>query len=139
MLKTIRDAWKNLTFDNALGSALLLVLFTGCAAVERDCSSCGASSFGSDSIVLQYGFDGAPINCWKLGNTAITNESGTDGIYWQSPDGHLVHISGWYNRAQVERSDFEGSAKQLGVDLKRCSEGRYRMPAAPAASATAAP
>lgn len=49
----------------------------------------------------------------------------TDGIFWQSPDGHLVHISGWYNRVQVQNGDFEGAARQLGIDLASCSEGRY--------------
>lgn len=104
----------------------LLLLCTGCAAFDRECASCSASNFGSDWIVLQYGYDGTPINCWRLTNTAMTNEDRTDGIYWQSPDGHLVHISGWYNRAQVQHGDFAGAAEQLGIDLKRCSQGRYR-------------
>jgi hypothetical protein len=116
---------------------ILLLGLCGCAAWQRDCSSCGASNFGSDWIVLQYGFDGTPINCWKLTNTAIDNEHGTDGIYWQSPDGHLVHISGWYNRAQVERGDFAGAAKQLGISLAACSEGRYASSTQPAAASSA--
>lgn len=103
----------------------VLLLCTGCAAVERDCSSCGASNFGSDWIILQYGYDGTPINCWRLNSTAVDNEDRTDGIYWQSQDGHLVHISGWYNHAQVQHGDFAGAAGQLGIDLAKCTEGRY--------------
>jgi hypothetical protein len=104
---------------------VLLVFLCGCASWQRDCQSCNASSFGSDWIVLQYGFDGKPINCWQLTNTAIDNETGTDGIYWQSPSGHLVHISGWYNRVQVTNRDFVGAAKQLGIDSTSCGQGAY--------------
>lgn len=114
---------------------LPLLLLTGCAAISRDCSSCGASNFGSDWIVLQYKMDGEPINCWKLKNTAITNEEHTDGIYWQGPSGHLVHISGWYNRVQVQGGDWEGAAKTLGVTMARCDDGKYAaLPPAPAAT-----
>ena len=108
---------------------ILLLALCGCAGFQRDCSSCGASNFGSDWIVLQYGYDGKPINCWKLQNTAIDNEHATDGVYWQSPTGHLVHISGWYNRVQVDHGDYSGAAAQLGIDLKACGEGAYKAPA----------
>jgi len=110
----------------------LLLVCVGCASIDRDCASCGASNFGGDWIVLQYGFDGTPINCWQLRNVAIENEHATDGIYWQSSDGHLVHISGWYNRAQVTNGDFAGAARQLGINLASCSEGRYTKPTPPA-------
>jgi hypothetical protein len=104
----------------------MLLLLCGCAGISRDFQSCGASNFGSDWIVLQYGYDGKPINCWKLADTAITNEQRTDGIYWQSPTGHLVHISGWYNRVQVDHGDYAGAAGQLGIELSSCAEGAYR-------------
>jgi hypothetical protein len=105
-----------------------LLLLAGCAGWQRDCNSSVASSFGADWIVLQYGFDGTPINCWKLTNTGITNEQGTDGIYWQDPAGHLVHISGWYNRVQVNNNDFAGAAKSIGIELDRCTGGKYSNP-----------
>jgi hypothetical protein len=102
-----------------------LLLLTACASMERDCSSCNAGTFGSDWIVLQYGYDGTPINCWRLTNTAISNEQHTDGIFWQDPAGNLIHISGWYNRVQVISGNFEGAAKSLGIELNRCSDGKY--------------
>jgi hypothetical protein len=111
---------------NRLFPALLLL--AGCASWERDCNSKVSSTFGGNWIVLQYGFDGTPINCWKLENTAITNETGTDGIYWQDPDGHLVHISGWYNRVQINGSNWDGAAKSIGVELVRCTNGKYAPP-----------
>ena len=107
----------------------VLLLLTGCASWERDCNSSVASSFGGDWIVLQYGMNGDPINCWKLTNTAITNETGTDGIYWLDPGGHLIHISGWYNRVQVHNNDFAGAAKSIDIELDRCTGGKYVAPA----------
>lgn len=104
---------------------LLLLLLCGCAAISRDCSSCTASNFGGDWIVVQYRFDGSPTNCWMLKNTAIDNEENTDGIYWKSPDGHLVHISGWYDRVQVQGGDWKGASRQLNVDYDSCTEGAY--------------
>ena len=103
----------------------LLLLVTACAGFERSCSSQMATSFGSDWIVLQYGFDGTPINCWKLNDTSIANEEHTDGIYWKDPAGHLVHVSGWYNRVQVSSHDFDGAAKAIGVEMSGCSNGKY--------------
>ncbi len=106
-----------------------LLFLTACAGWQRDCNSSVASSFGGDWIVLQYGFDGTPINCWKLKDVGITNERGTDGIYWQDPAGHLVHISGWYNRVQVSNGDYAGAAKAIGINIDSCTGGKYVSPA----------
>ena len=105
-----------------------LLLLAGCAGWERDCNSSVASSFGGDWIVLQYGMDGSPINCWKLKDTAISNEAHTDGIFWQDPGGHLVHISGWYNRVQVSNGDYTGAAKAIGINIDSCTGGKYVSP-----------
>ena len=103
----------------------MILLLTGCAGLNRDLSSCGASNFGSNWIVVQYGFDGAPFNCWSLHNTAIENEHATDGIYWKdTKDGDLVHISGWYNRVQVA-GDWNKAASKVGIDLDLCDDGKY--------------
>lgn len=105
---------------------LVLLLLTGCAGFNRGCSSFNAQAFGSDWIVLQYGFDGKPINCWQLKNTSISNEEHSDGIYWlDSHSGHLVHISGWYNRVQVAQGRYDEAAKAIGVDLGKCVGGKY--------------
>ena len=105
---------------------IVFAFVVSCAAVDRDCSSCNASNFGSDWLVLQYGFDGTPINCWRLQNTAMSNESQTDGIYWKDPGGHLVHISGWYNRVQVDGGRYDEAAKAIGIDLASCTNGKYQ-------------
>jgi len=104
---------------------LSIFFLTGCAAVSRDCSSANAGNFGADWIVVQYQANGTPTNCWKLENTAIDNEAHSDGIYWLDPRGHLVHISGWYNRVQVERRNWDEAASSIGVDLSRCKNGKY--------------
>lgn len=105
-------------------AALALLLF-GCAGTSRSCASGVAESFGADWVVVTSGADGRIVNCWKLANVSVANEPHTDGIYWQAGSGHLVHISGWYNRVQVAGGDFDAAAKQIGVDLARCPGGRY--------------
>ena len=74
---------------------------------------------------MQYGANGDPINCWKLMNVSITNEQSSDGIYWKEGSGHLVHISGWYNRVQVNGGRYEEAAKLLGVELPKITNGKY--------------
>ena len=88
---------------------LMLVTLTGCAGIQRGCSSMWATDVGADWIVVQYAANGEPINCWKLRDVGITNETNSDGIYWREGSGHLVHISGWYNRIQVSAGDFRQS------------------------------
>jgi hypothetical protein len=106
---------------------LALVLVAGCAGWTRECSNFRASGFGADWVVVQFGLDGTPFSCWKLTNVGVDNEASSDGIFWKdSKAGHLVHISGWYNRVQVEGGDFATAAALLGVDVNRCVEGRYK-------------
>lgn len=109
---------------NFMKKALVLLFLTGCAGQARQCASCNADSYGADWVVVQYRTDGMPLNCWKLRSVSIGQETG-DSIVWQSSDGHLVHIAGWYNRVQVHDGDYEGAAKAVGVDLHRCTNGAY--------------
>lgn len=105
----------------ALSSAL-----SGCSGLWRGFSSWQAENFSSDWIIVQNDYEMIPKMCWRLANTSVTNENGTDGIYWLDPhEAHLVHISGWYNRVQVANGDWGGAAERLGVDLNRCRNGRY--------------
>ncbi len=107
--------------------ALFLV---GCAGFDRGCASSCAESYGADWVIVQYRFDGEPINCWKLRSASVTNEPTSDGIYWKdNVTGHLVHISGWYNRVQVENGNFESAAGLMGIDVNRCINGKYRAEA----------
>lgn len=92
-----------------------ILLAAGCAGTMRDCSSWWAGASGADWLVAQYKYDGTPLRCWRLPNTSIANEPHSDGVYWKSPDGHLVHLSGWYNRVQVANGDFDGAARELGI------------------------
>lgn len=112
--------------------ALMCLLLTSCAGWQRTCSSSFATTFGSDWIIVQFGADGRPFNCWRLEGVSVANEEHSDGIYWQSEDGHLVHISGFYNRVQVSgsfvtdrESRFASAARKVGIDLNRCHDGAY--------------
>lgn len=117
---------------NRIRIALLCMLLASCAGFQRGCSSCTAQNFGSDWIIVQFGTDGKPFNCWRLEGVSVANEEHSDGIYWQSSDGHLVHISGFYNRVQVsgtflsDREErFQAAARKVGVDLSKCKDGAY--------------
>ena len=109
-----------------LSTALLL---TACAGLNRGCSSWQAQSFGSDWIVVQYKQDGTAFNCWKLRNESVSNEHGSDGIYWKdTASGHLVHISGWYNRVQIVNGNYAEAARLIGVEDAKCGSGVYPSP-----------
>ena len=99
---------------------VLVLGLSGCAGTSRGCAALGAESFGADWVVAQYRYDGSVLRCWRLPGTSIGNEPHSDGIFWQSPEGHLVHISGWYNRVQVEAGAWGSAAASIGVDLKGC-------------------
>lgn len=105
---------------------LVCALVSGCAGFNRSCSSFNAQNFGADWIVAQYDMNGHPYNCWKLTNVSVANEEGSDGIHWaEGTLGHLVHISGWYDRVQVQGGDFAGAAQLVGVDVNQCGNGHY--------------
>ena len=99
---------------------VVLPLMASCAGWSRCASSCKAESFGADWLIVQYRFDGTPLQCWRLVNKSVTNEDKSDGIYWKGSDGNLVHISGWYNRVQVSDGGWESAAHDLRVDLGDC-------------------
>ncbi len=102
---------------------LLLLLFTGCAGLDRDCAHCGTEFSGANWLVVQLKMDGEIKNCWQLHGLAVSNEQGSDGIWW-ADHGEQVHISGWYNYVQVV--DWNSAAVTLGVNLTQCTGGRYR-------------
>lgn len=101
-------------------SFIILCLFaTACAGTSRWCSSCYASSTGADWLVVTYKMDGTPFRCWRLKNVSLTDEQG-GGIYWEGRDGNLVHLGGWYNRVQVNGTNWESAAGHMGVELDSC-------------------
>lgn len=110
----------------SLVSLLAAATIVGCAGMQRSCSSCNASNFGSDWLIVQYKMNGQPINCWQERNASVDNEDKSDGIYWvDGKTRNLVHISGWYNRVQVENGQWQEAANSIGINLKRCPGGKY--------------
>lgn len=95
---------------------LPILLVAGCAGTMRKCSSDWAEVAGADWLIVQYKYDGTSLRCWKLPNTSVANEENSDGVYWKSPDGHLIHLSGWYSRVQVAGGNFDGAAREIGVE-----------------------
>lgn len=100
---------------------VVAVFIVGCAGMHRSCQSCNAENFGADWVIVKMDMEGRPYRCWRLANTSVTNEGQSDGIYWASPDGHLVHISGHYNRVQVQSGDWAGALRELGLDEATCN------------------
>lgn len=113
-------------FKKIISVGATCLVLASCAGWQRSCSSFNAEQFGSDWIVVQYKMDGTPFNCWKLPSTSITNEGGSDGIYWKDVNTtHLVHISGWYNRVQLGTGKWSEAATLLGVEADKCGDGKY--------------
>lgn len=104
--------------------AWMALLLVGCASMQRDCASCNAETLGADWIVVQLDMNGRPFRCWELTNVSIVNEGQSDGVYWRSPAGHLVHISGLYNRVQVTGGRWAEAAAEVGVTLDACRQIR---------------
>jgi hypothetical protein len=115
----------------ALKVSLICVLVAGCAGMNRSCSNEVAENFGADWIVVKRDMSGHAFECWRLSNTSIANEPSSDGIHWaQGVLGHMVHISGWYDRVQVQRDDYEGAGRLIGIEASKCDSGIYPMPVA---------
>jgi hypothetical protein len=115
-------------------SYVLLALVCGCAGMNRGCSVFIAEEMGCNWVIVQYDMNLVPKHAWALHNTSVVNEAGSDGIHWlDAVSGHLVHISGWYNRVQVQHNDFKGAGELLGVDADLIQNGVY-----PASSPTSA-
>ena len=104
----------------------LCLMFMSCAGFSRSCSSCDAENFGADWIVVQYDCSGKVYRCWALRDTSIANEKNSDGIYWESPDGHLVHISGNYNRVQI-KGDMASAFREIGITEEKCKALHVRV------------
>jgi hypothetical protein len=102
---------------------LLLCTLAGCAGVERSCSSCAASSLGADWVVVELReYDGTPYRCWMLTSVSIENETNSDGIYWVTADGNLIHVSGSYDRVQVEKGQWDAAFAEINMTEKACKE-----------------
>jgi hypothetical protein len=106
---------------------LVVFLLPACAGWGRGCSSCTAKQFGADWVVVKNDLNGKPFRCWALGDVSITNEGQSDGIYWKSPRGHLVHIAGNYDYVQVEHMDWRSAYAELGLTEETCEALRDRL------------
>lgn len=99
-----------------------LVVVAGCAGTQRGCAASCAQSYGADWVIVQMDMMGSPYRCWVLTDVSVANEEHSDGIYWLSPDGHLVHISGHYNRVQVHGSRWDSAFSEVGMTRQMCDE-----------------
>jgi hypothetical protein len=77
-----------------------VMLCVGPAGIKTQMSGWSASAYGSDWLVVQYAQSGCVIASWELENEAIQNEGSSDGIYFVTEEGPVVHLSGHYTYAQ---------------------------------------
>lgn len=113
-------------------------LIIGWRGVSRGCSGCFATAVGADWVVVQLDLEGTPFRCWELHGVSIANEAQSDGIYWEEENGNLVHISGLYNRVQVENEAWGAAFASLGLTQETCQAvSRARVDLAPERSAPA--
>lgn len=77
----------------------------GPAGVKTSLSGWYASGYGSDWLVVQYAQSGCVIHSWDLQSEAIKNEGSSDGIYFVTEEGPVVHLSGHYTYIQNPTKD----------------------------------
>ena len=103
---------------------MLIGLLCSCAGFSRMCSSTCAGAMGADWVIVQMDGFGRVMRCWELHDVSVANEGESDGIYWRSGDGHLVHISGHYNRVQVAHRSWDNAFSELGITREACAQVR---------------
>lgn len=111
-MKTI---WRPLLF------ALAFLALTACDGAMRSCSSNIATSFGGDWVVVELTeAEGIPYRCWMLRDVSLSSEQGSDGIYWQAEEGHLVHVAGSYDFVQVRNGNWDAALAEINMTKKAC-------------------
>lgn len=110
--------------------AVGLFFVASCAGTQRSCASSCAQDYGADWVVVQMDNGGRSYRCWQLSDVSIANEHESDGIYWMSPDGHLVHVSGHYNRVQIDGGRWDEGLAEVGLTRASCVtiQGRRYVP-----------
>jgi len=98
-----------------------------------------ATHVGADWVIVELTeTDAIPYRCWMLDDISIVSEDSSDGIYWENPEGELVHISGSYDYVQVDSKDWASALAQVNMDIPTClsinqskydlAESRYVYP-----------
>lgn len=88
---------------------LVLLALIGPKGCERRVASWKAEAYGSDWLVVQYAYDGSTIASWKLRDKSVGNEEGSDGIFFRTNKGHIIHLSGHYVYVQIQDGDWESA------------------------------
>lgn len=91
-----------------------VVACMGPAGLKTQMSGWSASAYGSDWLVVQYAQSGCVISSWELKDEAIQNETSSDGIFFVSEDGSVVHLSGHYVYVQSPGVKTEEALRGLG-------------------------
>ena len=115
-MKDKMELWMLLgMFGLLLGGGLLC---WGPAGIKTTFSGWQASAYGSDWLVVQYAQSGCVITSWELEDEAVQNESSSDGIFFVTEEGPVVHLSGHYAYVQSPDSQVRKDLLEVG----RCSD-----------------
>ena len=91
-----------------------VVVCYGPAGIKTKFLSWNASAYGSDWLVVQYAQNGCVITSWELEDEAIRNEKDSDGIYFVTEEGPVVHLSGHYIYVQSPNEESSGRLLRTG-------------------------
>lgn len=97
----------------ALSILIVILLAVGPKRMNRYFNSWLAGSYGADWYVALYTVDG--VKTWKLENKSVGNETQSDGIFFITNNGHVVHISGHYAYIQVHGKKWAEAKSLLGI------------------------
>lgn len=91
------------------------LLCWGPAGIKTAFSGWKASAYGSDWLVVQYAQSGCVITHWELENEAVQNETSSDGIFFVTEDGPVVHLSGHYAYVQDPKPQVKADLLAVGL------------------------
>jgi len=97
------------------GVAIAAALTFGCGGNACD---------GPNHLVVQYDGSGVPLNCWKIVEENLWTDDGF--IYWGHQRRNATYVSPPAVSMPVQNGQWEAAAQALGIDLSRCTNGRYR-------------
>jgi hypothetical protein len=89
-----------------VGLILMIVLLVGPIRLANNFRSWKATAYGSEWLVIQYTSQGDVNMFWDLKSpSSVCSESHSDGIYFTTTEGTIVHLSNFYIYAQNPTPD----------------------------------
>ena len=94
------------------------------AALANGGYACDYSRDYTDTLVVQYDGSGTPLTCWEVSESKLYHRY-EPGICWEQGDG-MACATGTVMTLPVSNGNWEEAARALGIELGRCTNGRYQ-------------